>query len=196
MAFVGRKKELDSRIIKFISENPDYLDGKALRREDMGLEKSPDRRAWERLSQIIKDYQDASDTIFKKICAGIIGMQAATKFYSELSANKLLSAKDILTGDFKKLQPKIKSYETSNLAVINESLFRYLEVCKDDDATKVKIAKNLEAYFDLLVDEKKQEALGHFSNLFIVKTYPNAIMFIICKAPKLQDKLINFVVSL
>lgn len=50
MAFVGRKKELDSRIIKFISENPDYLDGKALRREDMGLEKSPDRRAWERLS--------------------------------------------------------------------------------------------------------------------------------------------------
>lgn len=123
-------------------------------------------------------------------------MQAATKFYSELSANKLLSAKDILTGDFKKLQPKIKSYETLNLAVINESLFRYLEVCKDDDATKVKIAKNLEAYFDLLVDEKKQEVLGHFSNLFIVKTYPNAIMFIICKAPKLQDKLINFVVSL
>ena len=47
------QKKLDSRVIDFISENPDMLDGKDFTREDQGLEKTPDRRGWERVSMVI-----------------------------------------------------------------------------------------------------------------------------------------------
>ena len=48
------KAGLDSRVTDFIAENPDMLDGAAFTREDQGLEKSPDRRGWERVSNILQ----------------------------------------------------------------------------------------------------------------------------------------------
>ncbi len=192
----AEKSGVDNRVIKFISENPDYLDGTSLRKEDMGLEKSPDRRGWVRLSEIIKDVPNASDDIYKKISAGIIGMPAATKFFAALSANRLLSPVEILTQNFKDLEDTIKGYSTPDLAIVNESLFRDIESGKYDK-TKVKtIAKNLDSYFGLLILEMKQEAMGHFANLFTGGTYPSAVAFIMMNIPKLQDKVIKFVNSI
>lgn len=192
----AEKSGIDERIVKFLSENPDYLDGQNLRREDMGLEKSPDRRGWERISVIIKGKSDASDEIYKKICAGIIGLPAATKFFAEISANKILSAKEILTQNFKDLEETIKGYDTPTLAIINESLFRYVESKNYDETKGATISKNLEAYFGLLILEMRQEAMGHFANLFTQGLYPHTVAFVMTRAPKLQQKVIKFVNSI
>lgn len=192
----AEKNGIDKRIIQFISQNPDYLDGTTLRREDMGLEKSPDRRGWERLSQIINGVTNASDEIYKKISAGIIGMPAATKFFAALSENRLLTAQEILTQNFKDLEETIKGYTTPDLAIVNESIFRYIE-SKNYDTSKAKdIAKNFESYFGLLILEMKQEAMGHFANLYTEGTYPQTVSFVAVNAPKLQDKIIKFVSSI
>lgn len=189
----AEKSGIDERIVKFISENPDYLDGTTLRREDMGLEKSPDRRGWERLSQIIKGVQNASDEIYKKICAGIIGLPAATKFFTELSESKILSASSILTQNFKDLEETLKGYDTPTFAIINESLYRYIETQKFEADILKTVAKNLDLYFGLLILEMKQEAMGHFTNLFTSRVYPNAVMFIMANAPKLNERILKFV---
>ncbi|MBR4630446.1 MAG: AAA family ATPase [Treponema sp.] len=192
----AEKSGIDKRIVQFISENPDYLDGATLRREDMGLEKSPDRRGWYRLSEIINGVANASDEIYKKISAGIIGMPAATKFFAALSENRLLTAEEILTQNFKDIENTVKGYETSELAIINESLFRYIESKNYDKSKSAEIAKNFEAYFGLLILEMKQEAMGHFSNLYTSGTYPHAVSFIVMNAPKFQAKIIKFVNSI
>nr|MBP3280922.1 AAA family ATPase [Treponema sp.] len=192
----AEKNGIDNRIVRFISENPDYLDGTTLRREDMGLEKSPDRRGWERLSEIIKNAPNAGGDIYKKISAGIIGMQAATKFFAALSENRILSPVEILTQNFKDMEDTIKGYSTPDLAIVNESLFRYIESDKYDKSKAKAIAKNLDSYFGLLILEMKQEAMGHFANLFSGGSYPHAVTFIMLNAPKLQTKIIKFVDSI
>lgn len=192
----AEENNIDKRIIKFIAENPDYLDGATLRKEDMGLEKSPDRRGWERLSEIIKDKTNASAEIYKKICAGIIGMPAATKFFVSLSSSKILTAEDILTHNFKDIEETLKGYTTPDLAIINESIFRYIHTKNYDKSKEKTIAKNLENYFGFLILEMKQEAMGHFANLYNDENYKKVVAFIMLNTPKLQDKIIKFISSI
>ena len=188
---------IDKRIISFISENPNMLDGAEFRHEDMGLEKSPDRRAWARLSSIIKDSHDISgDDIFKKVAAGIVGMAAATKFINAVSNNKMLSAPEILEGDFAKLHDKLLKYETPELAIINESLFRYLESKSYDNSKTSHIAANLSKYFGWLATEQKQEAIAHFTNLFSSGMYAQAVVFIMINTPALEKNIKRFIDSL
>ncbi|MCR5607425.1 MAG: AAA family ATPase [Treponema sp.] len=190
------ENKLDSRVIKFISENPSYLDGAELRKEDMGLEKSPDRRAWTRLAEILNGVPDASDEVYKKISAGIVGMAAATKFFASLSGSKILSAAEILLGKFDKVSEKLKSYTTPELAIENENLYRFIESKSYDESKSKLIAENFTKYFALLVSEIKQEALGHFANQFTAGMYPSTVVFIMTNAPDLYKKLNRFIKDL
>ena len=192
----AEKSGIDERIISFVSQNPDYLDGAALRKEDMGLEKTPDRRGWERISDIIKGKPNVSDEIYKKISAGIIGMPAATKFFAAISKNSVLSAQEILTQDFRDVEDTLKKYSTPTLAIVNESLFRYIESKNYDKSKTVEIARNLDKYFGMLILEMKQEAMGHFANLFTSEPYQSVAAFIMMNIPSLQAKIMKFIQSI
>ncbi|WP_406033128.1 AAA family ATPase [Treponema saccharophilum] len=192
----AEKSGIDERIISFVSQNPDYLDGAALRKEDMGLEKTPDRRGWERISDIIKGKPNVSDEIYKKISAGIIGMPAATKFFAAISKNSVLSAQEILTQDFKDVEDTLKKYSTPTLAIVNESLFRYIESKNYDKSKTAEIARNLDKYFGMLILEMKQEAMGHFANLFTSEPYQSVAAFIMMNIPSLQAKIMKFIQSI
>ena len=192
----AEKSGIDERIISFVSQNPDYLDGASLRKEDMGLEKTPDRRGWERISDIIKGKPNVSDEIYKKISAGIIGMPAATKFFAAISNNSVLSAQEILTQDFKDVEDTLKKYSTPTLAIVNESLFRYIETKNYDKSKTAEIARNLDKYFGMLILEMKQEAMGHFANLFTSEPYQSVAAFIMMNIPSLQAKIMKFIQSI
>ena len=188
------KSGIDQRVIDFISENPEMLDGAAFRREDQGLEKTPDRRAWERVSNVIK--QCSVDDFLKKIIAGIVGMGAAAKLFESISKHRLLSAKEILCGNFVKLKGTIEKYNTPDLATINESLFRFIEAESYEKSDIKKIAENLESYF-LLMDEKDlREAQAHFTNLYTSSTYKNTVVFIMGNCGKLYNKMMEFIRSI
>ncbi len=62
------QNNIDKRIIEFIEENPTELDSNA----EEGLEKTPDRRAWEKVSDMLKNC-DENKALMKKVLAGIIG---------------------------------------------------------------------------------------------------------------------------
>ena len=188
------QKKLDNRVICFISENPEMLDGAEFTREDQGLEKSPDRRAWERVSNILQ--QNEVSSLLKTIIAGVIGMPAASKFFASINQNRLPSAKDILLGDFAKQKTALKKCKVPELAAINESIFRFIETKNYDDSEIEKVATNLDAYFDFLSDEKFREAQAHFTNAYSSAVYPQAMTFIITRCIKLYSKIMAFVQSI
>ncbi|OWV14121.1 AAA family ATPase [Fibrobacter sp. UWB5] len=188
------QKKLDNRVICFISENPEMLDGAEFTREDQGLEKSPDRRAWERVSNILQ--QNEVNSLLKTIIAGVIGMTAASKFFASINQNRLPSAKDILLGDFAKQKTALKKCKVPELAAINESIFRFIETKNYDDSEIEKVATNLDAYFDFLSDEKFREAQAHFTNAYSSAVYPQAMTFIITRCIKLYSKIMAFVQSI
>lgn len=189
------RQKLDARITEFISANPDMLDGMDLRKEDAGLEKSPDRRAWERVAKILSSVEKPAQ-IHKEMIAGIVGMKAAVKLFETFSSDKLLSAKEILTGDFKKCETIFKLYTLPNFAATNDSIFRYLETEKIDDAQKKKVSANLEKYFDYLNKNGKREAVAHLANIYAGGMYPNAIAFVVSDCFTLYEKLTEFISSI
>ncbi len=188
------QKKLDNRVISFISENPEMLDGAEFTREDQGLEKSPDRRAWERVSNILQ--QNEVNSQLKTIIAGIIGMPAASKFFASINQNRLPSARDILLGDFAKQKTALKKCNVPELAAVNESIFRFIETKNYDDSEIEKVATNLDAYFDFLSGEKFREAQAHFTNAYSSAVYPQAMTFIITRCVKLYSKIMTFIQSI
>ena len=188
------KAGLDSRVTDFIAENPDMLDGAAFTREDQGLEKSPDRRGWERVSNILQSNEVTP--LLKTIIAGIIGMPAASKFFATIDQKNLPSAKEILLGDFAKTKVVLRKCKTPELAAVNESVFRFIETKGYDGKDEAKVAKNFAAYFEFLSGEKFREAQAHFASLYSSSMYPVTMTFAIMKCPELYKKITGFVKSI
>ena len=91
----AQQQNLDERIISFISENPEYLDGADLATLGDNLERTPDRRSWERTSNIIKKIDCLGDEQ-KALVSGIIGNRATVVFFRFTAENKIPSAKKLL----------------------------------------------------------------------------------------------------
>jgi hypothetical protein len=148
----AQKQNLDSRVIDFIAENPDMLDGSEFRREDQGLGKTPDRRGWERVSQILQNNEP--DCFLKSVIAGIVGMAASAKLFTSMSKTRYMTAKDILLDSFDKVKSSLKKYKTHELATLNDSIFRLIESEAYEKKEISRISKNLTAYFDYLETEE------------------------------------------
>ena len=190
----ARKAQLDTRVIGFIDENRIWLDKDPDSREgaDTGLDKTPDRRAWKRVSDIIlgKDELKEIDT---KIISSIVGPKAAASFIQNAATRKILSGRDILMGfDKAKVRDKLAEYGIHQLSVVNEGIYRHLEVEKVQDKDIKIYADNLMSYFEFLT-KKRKEAAAHFANIYVQQTYPDAIGFIATKCPMLVMMLVTYV---
>lgn len=75
-------------------------------------------------------------------------------------------------------------YKVPELAIINESIFRYLDVENYDSSNEDKILTNLEAYFYTIRAMKSKEPMAHFVNLFTAANYPHAVVTIATKCEK------------
>ncbi len=191
----ANKNGVDERITSYIAANPKALDNQ-LAIEDMeNLEKTPDRRAWVRVSEIISGKEVLKQS-HKSMIGGIIGGVAANRFFEFLDHNHLLTAKELLQGNFEMNRLKLESYKTPQFATINDAVFVYLESDKYGDSDKAVMAENLSAYFNYLEEKKLREAMAHFANMFSGTMYPNALVFIIGECPTLYSKMTKFVAEI
>ena len=188
----ARKAGVDARVIDFIQENQIWLDKDpdAKEGEDTGLDKTPDRRGWKRVSDIIRQAGDLSQLLTKAI-SSVVGPKAASAFMSSVSSRKIVSGREVMLG-FPKVKEKLENYELHQLSVVNDGIYRFLEVenipVKDKETAK----KNLEEYFGYLTRYKK-EAAAHFANLFVEKTYPTATAFIASECQVLTMMFYSYV---
>lgn len=188
----AEKKGLDRRVISFIMDNPNLLDSDGINQIDRGLEKTPDRRAWKRVSDIIKGSNTLTE-FHQKLVAGIVGVSVAAKFFKEFKNSNTLSAKDVLL-NYSKFQQKIEGLPIDKISVINEDLLRYLETNKKGVKDEAKIISNLEQYILFLSSERK-EGVAHLANCIVSKNYPKAMTFIVTKLPQLYTAIAKYIRS-
>ncbi|MCF0220255.1 MAG: AAA family ATPase [Muribaculaceae bacterium] len=186
----AEKNGIDPRIINFLSDHANLLDGDNHSQLDRGLEKMPDRRAWERVSDIFKDV-DTPTLFHQKLVAGIIGVTAAAVFFKEFRNNDLPKANLVLF-DFENQRSRIEKLEIDKIAIINEDIMRYLETkelaAKDEAAVKY----NLVEYINYLRDNKK-EGMAHFVSLIESDNYPKAVGFIAMNLPEAYMTFATFI---
>ena len=190
----ARKAGLDPRVIGFIEEHRIWLDKDPDAKEgaDTGLDKTPDRRAWKRVSDVIlgKDELKEIDT---KIISSIVGPKAASAFIHNAAARRMLSGRDILAGfDKEKVRNELEGYGIHQLSVVNEGIYRHLEVERVQDKDLEKYKENLMSYFQYLT-KKRKEAAAHFANIYVQQTYEEAIKFIATRCPMMVMMLVSYV---
>ena len=189
------ENKLDHRVIDFIRSNPKLLDGdRPADGEDRGLEKSPDRRAWKKVSDCIQNQPELQE-IYKKMIAGIVGPTATQAFFTFLAQNRLLTAEEVLL-EYPKVKSTLRKYKLHEIALVNESIFRFLEVGEYDKSRKTLIAANLNAYLNDLQKDGKNEETAHFASFFEKDGYPQALAFILTEAPQIYNMVVNFIQNL
>ncbi len=182
---------VDERVIEFISGNPSLLDGDDMAEGD-NLDKTPDRRAWKRVSDLISGVSKPT-SLHKKLLAGTIGVKAASLFCNALVSMVRLTGKDLLL-NFEKHKGKLKKLPLHELSLLNESIFRYLETeLSQKPEEKETAAAALEAYIKLLLDGRKSEAFAHWISLYSGGNYPAATVFVLTKTPKLYKRINTFI---
>lgn len=203
LLWAGRK-QLDQRVIAFIQSQPTLLDGTPEQQQgiDTGLEKLPDRRAWQRVSDVIIGRKDLGDDDLELI-AGIVGAAAASRFYAFTQGRQMLNGADILN-DFASHEATLRLYRLHQISIISEDVFRQLEVSYEFNATSDSLqqslieryATNFKAYFSFLEATEQRESIAFIANLFENGSYPNAILFITNHCPEIYTKMIDFISNL
>ena len=186
------KAGIDERIINFISSNPTMLENSG-EAPDAGLDKSPDRRAWTHVSEVIKGIAPLNN-LHKKIIAGIVGLKAANEFMKLVALDNTLTGTEVLLhfGKHKAAIGKMKLHEYSTL---NESIFRCVET-GDYGNDPAAAAQALEAYCQLMLSKKKSEAFAHWVSLYTSNNYPNMALFLVSHAPTLLARMQTFISEL
>lgn len=189
------ENKLDSRVIEFIRATPKFLDSDGTTSTfDRGLQKTPDRRAWKKVSDCISSI-DNLESVHKKMLAGIVGAAATQAFVSFLGTSRLLSGKDILL-EFQKHKDKLKKYKLHEVATVNEDIFQFIELGGQTPEQKKVMAENLKKYIDELQKAKKNEEIAHFASFFEKDTYKNALSFVVTEVPAVYETIIGFIENL
>ncbi len=183
------KHIIDSRILDFINKNPKYLDDIPNNSED-NLEKTPDRRAWERVSDIITG-QEKIDSVTKKIIAGIIGKQTTAKFSESISFNFKLGGEDVLF-HYDAVETKLKVAFAPQLAVINEDIFSILQRKQYQQSDISVMSQNLVKYTAMMTQNSKKEGFAHFVSFFTESKYPDANSFIMANCNSVFQQILTF----
>jgi hypothetical protein len=189
-------KTLEEKVLFFIQENPNMLDGTEYDKSIMGLERTPDRRSWERLSDVMQNMSEIGK-LELDVFSGIIGVAAASQFYSSISEHRIISAVEILNSkNFNSIKTQLENYKISELAVINESIFCFLDVENYDSTSENQILSNLENYFELINKMESKEPIAHFVNLFAGANYPHAVTTIVTKCEKIYNAIQEFILKI
>lgn len=184
---------LDKHVIEFIENNNRMLDGDGGSTDtSSSLEKTPDRRGWERVSDILKNTPTITGTT-KKVVAGIVGAKAAAEFFESFSQTSVIGAESILK-DFDRQKATLEKYPAHDLAIVNESIFRCIENGKQ--GAEDKAADNLMKYMNWLILGGKRESMAHFCSVFEGATYTKANLFMMSKSPRCFKTIADFIKNL
>ncbi len=126
-----------------------------------------------------------------KIVAGIVGVQAATAYFESLKKNQQLTGRQLIEQDFSVSLEKIKNYSTPQLAILTDSIFKYLAQA-DVNASM----QNVMNYYNYLTDGSKPEALGYFASVFTQDSNAEAAALLAQQLPELADKLVEYISQL
>lgn len=188
----AQKKDVDSRVISFIRDNGTWLDKDPSLEEgeDTGLDKTPDRRAWKRVSDVIKGKEnlEKNDVL---LMSSIIGVKATNIFIKKIRQNKTIEAKDLLN-DFDSKVPLLSDLSLHQFTILNEDIFMFLESHLDSLSNKKKVANNLEKYIEYLKSYSKNEVLASFAHYLNDKKYEEAAHFVASEAFKVYREVVKY----
>jgi hypothetical protein len=173
------EQKIDPRVLRFIQQHSEYLDGDSPDAEQAiasaGLLKTPDRRAWAKVSDFVCSHKTLEEIHFKLI-AGMVGSRASLAFRQSLAAEQSLSPEQLLL-QFSTHRSRLKALEIHDFANLNEQVLLWLNGGRCPDKKADSARKNLLNYLEYLQKAKQQEAIAHFASLIQSPKFGDAMAF-------------------
>lgn len=187
--------ELDKRVINFIQKYPSFLDNsfsEAKRQDnffDSSLEKSPDRRAWEKVSKLIKKVENI-DEIYIKIIAGIVGVSASINFKKSIEEKSIIDIEKLL---FKFSNDLLKGLKLQDFIFINEQIAHFINSGKYEKNKNDLLLENLTKYIKYLKKIKFNEAIAHFSSQLENPNFEKVLSLIFANSDELINEISKYI---
>ncbi|QEP44098.1 AAA family ATPase [Ectothiorhodospiraceae bacterium BW-2] len=184
---------IHTSVIQLIQSQHHLLDGSLAEIELSGdlLEKQPDRRAWERVSDYLKVVTEIGPTHIKAL-AGIIGVGAALELQRVLQSQLALNSEDILER-FSRQRGKIKALSLPQLAILNEQIAHRLSEGHKSDKTVAKWLKNLHGYLSELQQLEQREAVAQFASLLGRPKFKQVASLVMIESDELMALLADYI---
>lgn len=191
----AERNEIDARITGFIQKQPQFLDGHGVGNPHehdevlSGLAKTPDRRAWERVSHLIRPLEQLQSSHIKLI-AGIVGSPAANAFRRSLATPLAVAPGDVLLA-FSKQRKTIEKMPLGELLLLNEQLLIWISGGKIPDGKQDKARSGLLSYLKVLRKRKLDEAVAHLVSMLDKPKY-ESVMGFVSESLELTELLTNY----
>lgn len=190
----ANSRGIDKRVISFIQKENHFLDGSTVYdlKSDTyqyGIEKHPDRRAWERVSNFVKNIEKITDS-HVKIISGIVGVSAAINFKKNLDTEILVSAEDILY-HFETKKAKLKAFKLQDYIFLNEQIIYFINNGNYDK--KDLLLKNFALYIKYLKKEKFNEAVAHLSSMLENRKFEKVAAFVLVESEEIMEELSDYI---
>lgn len=168
----AKGQKLDRRIVGFIAKKPSLLDGAVIREEqekhldDEDINKSPDRRAWVKVAELIRDHELPLPDFMYKAISGTVGSSASAqlrRFMNTLERDRIDPGKLLM--DFTpKMRDLLSQKDVQDLIYLNREVVHYLnESFETLDSTNTgRISLNLKKYVECLQFLEQREAIAEF----------------------------------
>lgn len=172
---------VDSRVISFIQQNNAYLDGDEKSGDEdwlaahAGLVKTPDRRAWVRVSDFIKPLERIDD-LHVKVIAGMVGTTAALLFKKSLAKVLPVTPEQVLL-DLERARKRLKDLSLQDLVLLNEQIVLWLNAGRCPAGKEDRARANLLGYMKLLQGSEQREAVAHLASLLESPKFEKAMAF-------------------
>jgi len=192
----AEKTGIDKRIINFIQKNKLFLDSDEVSKtyKDgffLSFSKSPDRRAWERVSNLIKPLKNISQLHIKTI-AGIVGMSAAINFKKSLEDFSKVSAEQVLY-DFENCKDLLKTFKLSEFILLNEQIVYFINNETFDKVLKKKVLENLNLYLQYSKKIKMNESVAHFASLLENPNFSKVTSMVLVESAEIMKTIEDFI---
>jgi MoxR-like ATPase len=177
----AQEQSVDHRVAWFIQQNHQYLDDDAAAAEEdeliarAGLVKTPDRRAWVRVSNLVKRLEKIEDRHIK-IIAGIVGTRTAMAFKQSLARALPVSAEQVLL-ELDKCKRRLQKLPLQEFVLLNEQIAFWLNGQRCPAGKEDVARKNLLAYMKFLQQQKQREAVAHLASMLESPKFGKAMAF-------------------
>ncbi len=189
---------IDERVIVFIQKHNQFLDPEDLIEDGLSsgssLKKTPDRRAWEKVSNLIKPLKEISE-LHIKIIGGIVGIKAAMSFQKSLKTTLKVSP-DQLMLSFDKYKGKLKSFKLKDFIFLNEQIVYWINNESYKENQKQTVLNNFHLYLMHLKRVKKSEAIAHIASMIENKNFEKVAGFLLVESEEIMADLAEYIAKI
>lgn len=196
LIWASENERIDKRVISFIQKFPEMLDSNSAQEYDsnlgQGVNKTPDRRGWHKVSDLIKPIEVIQD-IHIKMIAGIVGITGAMNFKKTLETLFKVSIEQLLLGQFQKYEKDLDNFYLQDFISMNEQVMYWLNGGNYKENQKTTILKNLHGYLVYLKKKKFSEAVAHLASMLENPRFSKVTGFVLVESAQIMNELVDYI---